>query len=290
MLFHHKKLAGFDWAIFQEKFHSESNFTVLEGFLSELLLTEIAIIEVLKRESSQHPADDKYNCIDVKVTDSHQQIILIEIRYLREMDFLKRILFPCSKIVGADYSDVSKVIFLDILYFDFGKGDDYIYHAIPPFNAIPQFIGIHSFCRLQLNENQKRLHKLGKVADVYPEYYLIKPFSFGDTIECALDEWIYFFKHNEIKEEFTGKGLKQAKKMLTLSELSSEEYWDYDRYQSKLHYDASMYESTYVLGKMEGEKEKLADNLEIAKSMLAEGFDIKTIVKMTGLTEEMILR
>jgi predicted transposase/invertase (TIGR01784 family) len=30
--------------------------------------------------------------------------------------------------------------------------------------------------------------------------------------------------------------------------------------------------------------------LETAKAMLAEGFDIKTIVKITGLTEEMILQ
>jgi hypothetical protein len=241
----HRKLAGFDWAIFQEKFRSKSNFVILEGFLSELLLTDIAIIEVLERESSKHPADDKYNRIDVKVTDSSQQIILIEIQYLREMDFLKRVFFLGSKIIGVDYSDISRVIFVNILYFDFGNGDDYIYHAIPPFNEIPQFIGMHNHCKLQLSKNQKLLHKLEKVADIYPEYYLIKPFNFGDTIECTLDEWIYFFKNREIKEEFTGKGLKQAKKMLTLSELSSEEYWDYDRYQSKLHYDASMYESTY---------------------------------------------
>jgi len=37
----------------------------------------------------------------------------------------------------------------------------------------------------------------------------------------------------------------------------------------------------------QGEQRKA---LELAKAMLAEGFDIKTIVKITGLTEEMILQ
>ena len=38
------------------------------------------------------------------------------------------------------------------------------------------------------------------------------------------------------------------------------------------------------------EEVKQERNLEIAKAMLEEGIDIKTIVKITGLTEELILQ
>jgi predicted transposase/invertase (TIGR01784 family) len=38
------------------------------------------------------------------------------------------------------------------------------------------------------------------------------------------------------------------------------------------------------------ERGKLEGKLETAKAMLAEGFDMKTIIKITGLTEEMILQ
>lgn len=65
--------------------------------------------------------------------------------------------------------------------------------------------------------------------------------------------------------------------------------------KESLHYQASMYESTYVVGKMDGIKEGIEQGvekgkLETAKAMLAEGLDINLIVKITGLTEEMIFQ
>ena len=40
-------------------------------------------------------------------------------------------------------------------------------------------------------------------------------------------------------------------------------------------------------GRQEGKQER---NFELAKAMLEEGIDVKTIAKITGLTEELILR
>ena len=47
-----RKLISFDWAI-KKILRSKANFGILEGFLSELLFTEITILEVLESEGNQ---------------------------------------------------------------------------------------------------------------------------------------------------------------------------------------------------------------------------------------------
>ncbi len=49
----------FDWAM-KRLLRNKANFSVLEGFLSELLRHEIKIIKLLESESNQDYADDKY--------------------------------------------------------------------------------------------------------------------------------------------------------------------------------------------------------------------------------------
>ncbi|MDM8517156.1 hypothetical protein QUF76_13225, partial [Desulfobacterales bacterium HSG16] len=69
-----------------------------------------------------------------------------------------------------------------------------------------------------------------------------------------LDEWIYFLKNEEIKDDFKAKGLKKAKQELDVLKLSEEERMAYVRYKDDLHYQASMFESSFTSGKMEGEE------------------------------------
>mgnify|MGYP000532931647 CR=1 FL=1 len=75
-----RKLISFDWAI-KKILRSKANFGILEGFLSELLFTDIHIIEVLESESNQETKENKYNRVDIKVINSEQQVIIIEIQY-----------------------------------------------------------------------------------------------------------------------------------------------------------------------------------------------------------------
>ena len=72
------------------------------------------------------------------------------------------------------------------------------------------FRGIHSNDILELTPAQKRLFKKEKVEDIYPEIYLLKVNNFDDNAKDTLDEWIYFLKNSEIKQEFSAKGIKEA--------------------------------------------------------------------------------
>ncbi len=169
---------------------------------------------------------------------------------------------------GQAYGNIPKVISISILYFDIGEGEDYIYRGTTSFK------GIHDNKILQLERNQKEYYDLNRIYNVFPEYYLIRVNRFNLLAKDTLDEWIYFLKTAEIKDSFTAKGIKKAKKALDVLELNAEDKRTYDAYQ------ASMWESSYGVGKRQGREE---EKLEIAKSLL-DVLDIETIALKTGLS------
>ena len=296
-----RKLISFDWAI-KKLLRSKTNFGILEGFLSELLFTDITIVEILESESNREEADDRSNQVDIKVKNSDGQIILIEVQYSREQDYLFRILFSSAKCitehldVGMDYSDVSKVISVSILYFDFCQGGDYIYHGTT------EFFGMHNQTKLELNDTQKNLFNCDKVADIFPEHYIINIKNFNDIAKEPLDEWIYFLKNEEIKDEFHAKGLNEAKEKLDLMKLTPQEKVKYNRHLEQLRRQRSLYKSTYIAGKEEGieqgieqgrEQERITqedirhqEKIAQAKVMHKNGLNLEQIALFTGLSIE----
>ena len=296
-----RKLISFDWAI-KKLLRSQANFGILEGFLSELLFTDIEIVAILESESDKEHKDNKHNQVDIKVKDSNDQLILIEVQYSREQDYLFRILFSAAKCLtehidkGARYSEVSKVISISILYFDFCAGDDYIYHGTT------EFYGLHNRHKLELNDEQKQLFDCQKVADIFPEHYIINVRNFNDIATDPLDEWIYFLKNEEVKEEFHAKGLLEAKEKLDILKLSPAEKAKYDAHIHELRREASLYQSSYELGEIKGKeqgieqgikRERLAqedlrhqEKTEQAKIMHNNGLNKEQIALFTDLSIE----
>ncbi|MBN1969762.1 MAG: Rpn family recombination-promoting nuclease/putative transposase [Candidatus Delongbacteria bacterium] len=295
-----RKLISFDWAM-KKMLRSKANFDILEGFLSELLSDDIKILEILESESNKSYDNDKFNRVDLLVKSKDDSIIIIELQYDYEYDFMLRMLYGTSKIVtehmkqGAPYSEVKKVISINIVYFDLGQGKDYVY------KGTTNFIGLHEKDELQLSQIQKDKLKRESIYQLYPEYYLLKINNFNDFAKNTLDEWIYFLKNEEIKPEFKAKGLKEAKDKLDIMKLSGSDLQSYNRHRENLHYAASMAESVKIeaeekiwkKGLVEGEKlglekgEKLKA-IKIAKNCLEKKMDYDTISFLTGLSVEEI--
>lgn len=280
-----RKLVSFDWAM-KKLLRSKANFEILEGFLSELLMEDVTILEILESESNQEDVRDKFNRVDLKVTNQKKEILIIEVQYEREFDYLQRILFGTSKVITEHlqkkepYSKVAKVISINILYFDLGHGEDYIYHSTTSFR------GLHEQDLLQLSEEQQNLYGRDKLHEIFPEYYLVKVNNFNDIAKDTLDEWIYFLKNEEIKGDFKAKGLEKAKQELDILKLSDEERRAYERYQDDLHYQASMLESSYTIGVKKGEDKKA---LQIAMNLIKKGvLDAQEIAEITELPVEEI--
>ncbi|MGB5685007.1 MAG: Rpn family recombination-promoting nuclease/putative transposase [Candidatus Electrothrix sp.] len=280
-----RKLISFDWAM-KKLLRSKANFEILEGFLSELLKENITILELLESESNKEDARDKFNRVDLKVTNQKKEILIIEVQYDREFDYLQRILFGTSKVItehlqeSDPYSKVAKVISINILYFDLGHGDDYVYHGTTSFR------GIHGQDLLELSDEQRELYGKKNLHEIFPEYYLIKVNKFDDIAKDTLDEWIYFLKNEEIKNDFKAKGIKKAKQELDILKLSEEERRAYERYQDDLHYQASIVESSYTIGVKKGEDRKA---LQIAMNLIKKGvLDAQEIAELTDVPVEEI--
>jgi predicted transposase/invertase (TIGR01784 family) len=256
-----RKLISFDWVI-KRMLKDKGDFTIVEGFLSELLYEDIKIINILESESSREKKDSRSNRVDILVEDSQKKLIIVEIQHETEYDYLQRILFGASKLVvenikkGMMYGKIRKIISVSIVYFDLGQGEDYVYLGQT------KFIGLNKKDVLKLNRTQQELYKAEKIEDIYPEYYLLKVNQFDDVTRNAIDEWIYFLKNEEIKDDFKAKGIQEAKKELDILKMPDEERQEYEAYIEDLRYQASMYESSYKVGEMKGEKQGIKKGRE----------------------------
>ena len=277
-----RQYVSFDWAI-KRLLRSKANFGVLAGFLSELLKENITILEVLESESNKYFKKHKQNIVDLKVKNSKDEIVIIEVQYDRDYSFFHRILWGTSRVVtehlheGDDYLRVHKVISVNLIYFDLGEGEDYIYHGST------SFTGIHKNDVLQLRANEKKDVDKDSVQDI-PEYYLIKINRFDDLAKDTLDEWIYFLKNEEIKPEFTAQGLQEAGRILAYTKLKEEDQIDYNNYIDNRRRRDSELRTKFSEGLEEGlEKGLKKGKRETARSMKKEGIPAELIQKCTKL-------
>jgi len=279
-----QKHVRFDWAI-KRLLRQKANFNILEGFLSELLKDDISILEIIDTESNQETETDKYNRVDILVKDKKGEIIIIEIQNSYAIDYFLRILFGIAKAitehmnVGDEWTEVKKVISINIVYFDLGRGKDYIY------KGETKFFGIHHQDELQLSNAQKKLFKKEKIRDLYPEMYLIKVNNFDDVAKNTLDEWIYFLKNSEIKKDFTAKGLKEAEEVLKVANMEDEERREYQRFGEVLSDRASQALSIKMEIEMAVEKERKAKEKAIEKAI---DKGITAMIKNTNLSDKEI--
>jgi len=118
---------------------------------------------------------------------------------------------------------------------------------------------------------------------LYPEYYVIKTNRFNEVAKDTLDEWIYFLKTAEIKDEFTAKGLKSASQKLDILKLDPADRKEYDRYMEGQRSDASFVETVKMeITSAVNEALKSRDE-EIAENMLRKGATIEFAAEITGL-------
>ena len=297
-------LVRFDWAM-KKPLRSKANFNVLAGFLSELLHEDITILNILESERNKGHEDDYFSCVDVQIRNSAGEKMVIELQITSESDYLLRMLYATSKIItehidaGDAYRQVKKVISVNIVYFDLGQGDDYLYRGSTSFH------GLNTGGELLLNERQRAFYQHENIHNLFPEYYIIKVNQFDDVAKNTLDEWIYFLKHEEIKDAFSAKGLREAKQLFDVMRLPQEARAEYAGYIEALRTKSSLIKGNYDYGFIEGEfkgrekglaegrQEGLEEGQEkgirlTASNMLRAGLPLETIAQVTGLSLEEI--
>ena len=294
----------FDWAI-KRLLRQKANFGVLEGFLTVFLGETVKIIEILESEGNQQTADDKFNRVDIKAKNDKDEIIIIEVQNTRELYYLERILYGVAKAItehislGERYYEVKKIYSISILYFDIGKGDDYLYHGQN------NFIGVHTSDRLEVTTKEKDalVHKLP--AEVFPEYFLIRVNEFNKVAVTPLEEWVEYLKTGCIRPDTEAPGLKEAREKLIYYNMSKSEQQAYDEHLSAIMIQNDVLDGAKLEGRMEGRMEGLQEGRieglqegrmegrieglqEVARNMKKLGVPTEIIIQSTQLSEDEI--
>ena len=306
------ELVRFDWAI-KRLLRQKANFVVLESFLSELLGEKVKIERILESEGNKESEDDKFNRVDLLAENEKRELILVEVQNTSELYYFQRMLYGTSKAIteyiyeGDKYSEVRKIYSVNIVYFDLGQGDDYIYHGKSVFK------GIHTGDTLKLSVKQRNTFVKEEAGDLFPEYYILRVDEFNRHAVTPLDEWIRFLKSGTIDEETKVEGLKAAKECLRVVGLSPEERRAYDRHVDAVRVQWDVLttartegwdggwaegrtkgiEEGRAEGRAEGivegrEEGRVEEKLAIARGMKSDGLSVETIAKYTGLSAEEI--
>jgi len=303
-----RSMISFDWAM-KRLLRNKANFEVLEGFLSELLRRRIIIMNIGESESNATDRKDKTNRVDILVQADDRELVIIELQYDTQDDYFQRMLYGTSKSIteyisaGNPFAEVRKVYSVNIVYFDLGKGEDYVYHGSTVFT------GLHTHKELLLNDKQQQLYGKKYLHELHPEYYIIKVRNFDDVARDTLDEWIYYLKNNRIRDDFKAQGIDRAREILAYDNLTDKEKWDYNRELENKRIRDSEVKSAFGDGEIKGRAEGEAIGLEkgeaiglekgeaigrskvqeiIVQNSHREGLPVELISSVTGLTVEQI--
>ena len=276
------KYVRFDWAV-KRMLRDKANFAVLEGLITVLTGELVKIEELFEGVGSRDLADDKFNRVDIKAKNVKGEIILVEMRITRELYYRQRIVLGIPKALTEHnefdlmYENAKKVYSINILYFDLGKGSDYLYHGKTVFT------GVHTNDRLEVNTKEADELRMRVPEDIFPEYYIIRVNEFNSVATTPIEEWLDYLKNNRIKDDTSTPGLKEARQKLLYMTMSDKERRAYDA-----HMDDIMVQNDVLdTAKREGRAEGI---MLTAKNLKSMGFGIADIIKATGLSENDIMK
>ena len=286
----------FDWAM-KRLLRHKADHSVLEGFLTSLLNHPIKVLKLLESEGNQEYAENKYNRVDILAESADGEKMLIEVQNESEDAYFHRMLFGTSKLVteylrrGDNYERISKIYSINIVYFNLGVGNDYVYRGKT------EFRGIHTNEILTLPERFKEKYNISEVSDIYPEYYVLRADEFDKWSSTPLDQWMYFLSTSQIPDDANAPGLKEAKEQLRIDSLSEEEKNAYYAHLDNMVSMRSIVDDARDEGIWVGMRKGFQQGIEqgalnklrhSVQNMRKNGFDDATIANLLGESPDII--
>ena len=270
-----KKPAVINDYIFKKIFSKKGNESILKDFLISVLNIPIQKVETRAEVSLERQLEEnKLGRLDILAKLDDSTIVNIEVQILNKYNFIDRTMYYWSGNyynelrAGEDYKEVKKVIAINILDYEIFEEGPY-----------------HEIARIRRDFKNKIL------TDKMELHFIQIPKFLKENrgTKTKLEQWMQFISQKDEKEvELAMKENEEIKK-------ANEEYEyltgdEAERRLALLREEAIRDEKTMLRGsreegKKEGEKLK---QIEIAKNMLNEGMEIKTISRLTKLTIEEI--
>ncbi|MDP4144934.1 MAG: Rpn family recombination-promoting nuclease/putative transposase [Bacillota bacterium] len=267
--------------VFQKLFGKKENEDILLSFLNAVLGKQgndriVSVDFIDKKLNDEDILDEKIGILDVRVKTNEGTQINIEIQMINQYNMVKRTLFYWSKLYtsqikkGGKYRELQKTITINILNFD--------YIDIEKF---------HTTYHLYEDEIKKMLTDILEVHFIeIPKFIKEQP-----NERDALHRWLMFLiKPNKaVLEviEMADPAIRKAHNVLEILSRDPETIRLAELRAKAIMDEMDNIEGAREEGKREGREEgKREGKKEIAFNLLSLGFDILTVSKGTGLSEE----
>ena len=267
--------------VFKKIFGTEKNKPILINFLNAVIkpTTPIKDVEIKNNDIDKDFIEDKFSRLDVKATTSNKEHINIEIQVKNEYNMIQRTLYYWSKMYSEqiqnrdNYSKLERTVCINILNFKYLKNDKY-----------------HNVYRLKEITSNEELTDLQEIHFIeLPKFNEIGNKEYVENVEKmdALEKWLEFLvepESNTVRQlELSNEEIKLAKSELYRLSMDSNEREQYNMREKAIYDRISALENAEAKGKIERE-------LELIKESLNQGLEISLISKITGLSEEEILK
>ncbi|MDC4242388.1 MULTISPECIES: Rpn family recombination-promoting nuclease/putative transposase [Bacillota] len=267
--------------VFKKIFGTEKNKPILINFLNAVIkpTTPIKDVEIKNNDIDKDFIEDKFSRLDVKATTSNKEHINIEIQVKNEYNMIQRTLYYWSKMYSEqiqnrdNYSKLERTVCINILNFKYLKNDKY-----------------HNAYRLKEISSNEELTDLQEIHFIeLPKFNEIGNKEYVENVEKmdALEKWLEFLvepESNTVRQlELSNEEIKLAKSELYRLSMDSKEREQYNMREKAIYDRISALENAEAKGKRESK-------LEVVKESLSQGLEISLISKITGLSEEEILK
>ena len=267
--------------VFKRIFGNENNPRILISFLNAVIKPKdlIETVQIMNNDIDKESIEDKFSRLDVKATTSNKEHINIEIQVKNEYNMIQRTLYYWSKMYSEqiqnrdNYSKLERTVCINILNFKYLKNDKY-----------------HNAYRLKEITSNEELTDLQEIHFIeLPKFNEIGNKEYVENVEKmdALEKWLEFLvepESNTVRQlELSNEEIKLAKSELYRLSMDSNEREQYNMREKAIYDRISALENAEAKGKIERE-------LELIKESLNQGVEISLISKITGLSEEEILK
>ncbi|ELC8464193.1 Rpn family recombination-promoting nuclease/putative transposase [Clostridium perfringens] len=267
--------------VFKKIFGTEKNKPILINFLNAVIkpTTPIKDVEIKNNDIDKDFIEDKFSRLDVKATTSNKEHINIEIQVKNEYNMIQRTLYYWSKMYSEqiqnrdNYSKLERTVCINILNFKYLNNDKY-----------------HNAYRLKEITSNEELTDLQEIHFIeLPKFNEIGNKEYVENVEKmdALEKWLEFLvepESNTVRQlELSNEEIKLAKSELYRLSMDSKEREQYNMREKAIYDRISALENAEAKGKRESK-------LEVVKESLSQGLEISLISKITGLSEEEILK
>ncbi|MDM0498218.1 Rpn family recombination-promoting nuclease/putative transposase (plasmid) [Clostridium perfringens] len=267
--------------VFKKIFGTEKNKPILINFLNAVIkpTTPIKDVEIKNNDIDKDFIEDKFSRLDVKATTSNKEHINIEIQVKNEYNMIQRTLYYWSKMYSEqiqnrdNYSKLERTVCINILNFKYLKNDKY-----------------HNAYRLKEITSNEELTDLQEIHFIeLPKFNEIGNKEYVENVEemDALEKWLEFLvepESNTVRQlELSNEEIKLAKSELYRLSMDSKEREQYNMREKAIYDRISALENSRENGIKEGIE-------KVVKESLSQGLEISLISKITGLSEEEILK